>query len=103
MTLDEVASNIKPIDHKAFEALIHMKIKQYHNLLDLKQSSDDEIEIKKALGMGRVETVLMSSEHILGSFDEYINIGIAKGSDILVLNYIDMPKGKNIVAIFRYI
>jgi hypothetical protein len=89
MTLDEVASNIKPIDHKAFEALIHMKIKQYHNLLEAKQSSDDEIEIKKALVTGRVETLLISSEHISRSFDEYINIGISKGSEILVLNHIE--------------
>ena len=102
MTLDEVASNIQRIDHKAFEALIHMKIKQYHNLLDVKQSSDNNIEIKKALGISRVETLLISSEHILGSFDEYINIAISKGSEVLLLNNNEIPKDIVVAAIFRY-
>jgi hypothetical protein len=91
--------------------LIDSRIKRYHDVLQSKQSSDDFLEIKKALIKSKVESLIISSDLNMDlhfnndseSMNELILLAITSGSELFIANQSNMPENNQVVAIFRYI
>jgi hypothetical protein len=88
MTLDEISSKVKSIEEDVYKIFVDTRIQRYHDVLKLKQSSDDFLEIKKALIKSKVESLIISSDLKMDlhfnndseSMNELILLAITSGS-----------------------
>jgi hypothetical protein len=111
LSLGDISSKVKSIEEDVYKTFVDSRIKRYHDVLQSKQSSDDLVEINRALMKGKVETLIISSDlkmHLhfnndSESMSEVILLAITNGSELVIANETNMPNDKNVIAIFRYI
>jgi hypothetical protein len=111
LSLGDISSKVKSIEEDVYKTFVDSRIKRYHDVLQSKQSSDDLVEINRALMKGKVETLIISSDlkmHLhfnndSESMSEVILLAITNGSELVIANETNMQNDKNVIAIFRYI
>ena len=121
---DDIRAEIKKINDQRFDILINQAIENYGNLRDKEQSSDQLIEVLKALLTSRVDTLFIEKDKIIPGkidvesqqmiqsdlkdsktddlLDDMIQHAYLIGSKIFILEKEKMPTTSGVAAIFRY-
>jgi hypothetical protein len=111
MTQNEIMLKVKSIEEDVYKTFVDSRIKRYHDLLGSKQSSDDQLEIKRALIEGKVETLIISEDRKMDLkldydsefLNELILLALTNCSEIVIVDKSFMQKNKKVISIFRYI
>lgn len=121
---EDIKSEIKKINDQRFSFIIDQAIENYGNLRSKEQSSDQLIEVLKALLASRIDTLFIEKDKIIPGkidiesqqivqsdledsetddlLDDMIQHAYLTGTKIYILKKDKMPTTSGVAAIFRY-
>jgi hypothetical protein len=121
---EDIKLEIKKINNQRFDIIINQAIENFSNLRNKEQSSDQLIEVLKALLESRIDTLFIEKDKIIPGkinvetqqfeksdltdsntddlLDDMIQHAYLTGSKVFILEKEKMPTTSGVAAIFRY-